>query len=143
MINSVTFAERLKKIMAHYNLNASAFSNEIDFNRSTISHLISGRNKPSLEFIMKVLNRFPEVSINWLLYDEGVFPKVKNDKSALKEPIHKRKKVSFIEETKPSNEIFGNKAKSTALSSNFSNNKKDIKKIVVFYTDFTFETYEN
>src|SRR5690554_2003087 len=74
MIDNVTFATRLKRIMEHYNFTASAFSDEIDFNRSTISHLLSGRNKPSLDFVLKVLNRFPEVTLSWFLYGKGDFP---------------------------------------------------------------------
>src|SRR5699024_12017714 len=84
MINSVTFATRLKTIMEYYDLSASAFSEKIDFNRSTISHILSGRNKPSLEFVMKILEHFPEVTTSWLLYNKGDFPK--HTSGAVKEP---------------------------------------------------------
>ena len=74
MVNSADFAKRLQNILDYYGLSATAFSEKIDFNRSTISHLLSGRNKPSLEFIMKVLQEFPEVELYWLLNGKGTFP---------------------------------------------------------------------
>jgi len=74
MVNSTEFAKRLQKVLDFYGLSATAFSEKIDFNRSTISHLLSGRNKPSLEFVMKVLNQFPEVGLYWLLNGKGNFP---------------------------------------------------------------------
>ena len=74
MVNSAEFAKRLQKILEFYGLSATAFSEEIDFNRSTISHLLSGRNKPSLEFVMKVVQKFPEVELYWLLNGKGNFP---------------------------------------------------------------------
>ncbi len=74
MVNSEEFAKRLQKILDYYGLSATAFSDRIDFNRSTISHLLSGRNKPSLDFVMKVLDEFPEVELYWLLNGKGHFP---------------------------------------------------------------------
>ena len=67
MVNSADFTKRLEKILSYYGLTATAFSEEINFNRSTISHLLSGRNKPSLEFVMKVVKHFPEVELYWFL----------------------------------------------------------------------------
>lgn len=63
MINQEEFISRIQKIMDYYGMTASAFAERIQFNKSGISHLLSGRNKPSLEFIMKVLDAFPEVSL--------------------------------------------------------------------------------
>ena len=67
MVNSSEFGERLQKILDYYRLSATELSNQISFNRSTISHLLSGRNKPSLDFVMKVLQKYPEVELYWLL----------------------------------------------------------------------------
>ena len=74
MINSQDFAKRLQKIIDFYGLSATAFSDKIEFNRSTISHLLSGRNKPSLDFIIKVVQEFPEVELYWLINGKGSFP---------------------------------------------------------------------
>ena len=74
MVNSADFAKRLGEILDFYGISAAAFSEMIAVNRSTISHLLSGRNKPSLEFVLKVLDAFPEVELYWLLNGQGHFP---------------------------------------------------------------------
>ena len=86
MVNSTEFAKRLQKVLDFYGLSATAFSEKIDFNRSTISHLLSGRNKPSLEFVMKVLNQFPEVGLYWLLNGKGNFPSTSSSEKEYKIP---------------------------------------------------------
>lgn len=63
MINTTEFNTRLKKILDYYNLSASTFAETITVQRSSISHILSGRNKPSLEFISKVLTAFPEIDL--------------------------------------------------------------------------------
>ena len=78
MINNAAFSERLKKVMDFYQLTASGFADRIQVQRSSISHLLSGRNKPSLEFVMKVINEFKEVELYWLLNGKGSFPSVKH-----------------------------------------------------------------
>jgi len=67
MINQEKFAERLKKVILYYNETAASFSEKIGVQRSSISHILSGRNKPSLEFIMKILSSYDEVDLYWLL----------------------------------------------------------------------------
>src|SRR5690606_20428703 len=68
------FTKRIDKILDYYELNATSFAEKIEVGRSSISHIISGRNKPSLDFIMKILEQFPEVNFNWLVYGKGNFP---------------------------------------------------------------------
>ncbi|MEN8884320.1 MAG: helix-turn-helix transcriptional regulator, partial [Flavobacteriaceae bacterium] len=74
MVNSTDFTNRLKKILEHHQLTASMFADKIDVQRSSISHILSGRNKPSLDFILKVTNEFTDVDIYWLLNGKGIFP---------------------------------------------------------------------
>jgi transcriptional regulator with XRE-family HTH domain len=74
MVNTAAFKERLEKILSHYEITASAFADAIGVQRSSISHLLSGRNKPSLDFVLKVVREFPEVNLYWLLNGKGVFP---------------------------------------------------------------------
>ena len=59
--------DRFTKILEYSGFTASEFAEEIDVQRSSISHIISGRNKPSLEFIVKIKNRFPEISWDWII----------------------------------------------------------------------------
>lgn len=66
---------RIQTIIDHLELSVSAFADEIGVQRSSISHLLNGRNKPSLDFVMKLVNTYPEVDLYWLLKGEGDFPK--------------------------------------------------------------------
>lgn len=63
--------ERISKIIEYSHLTPSEFADEIDVQRSSISHITSGRNKPSLEFIIKIKSRFPELLWDWLVTGEG------------------------------------------------------------------------
>ncbi|WP_370098658.1 helix-turn-helix domain-containing protein, partial [Xanthomarina gelatinilytica] len=71
MINNEEFSKRLQKVMDYYNESASSFAEKIGVQRSSISHILSGRNKPSLDFVLKVLSSFPEVELYWLLNGKG------------------------------------------------------------------------
>lgn len=107
--------DRIKYLMKLNNLSASAFADKIDVQRSSISHLLSGRNKPSLEFINKVLLAFPKISADWLLSG-----KTEVSTSNFDEPL-----------------IQSEKKTPTPTLSSLSG--KQVKKVVIFYTDNTFE----
>lgn len=78
MLNSEEFIKRLEILFEHYGLSAASFSDKIGIQRSGISHLLSGRNKPSLDFVMKIIATFPEVDLYWLLTGEGNLVKSDN-----------------------------------------------------------------
>lgn len=63
--------DRIQKIIQQKKLSSSGFADMIGVPRSTISHLLSGRNNPSLEFIQKVLDAFPEINTDWLIRGKG------------------------------------------------------------------------
>ncbi len=73
MLNTEDFIGRLEYLMKHYDLSASSFADKIGVQRSGISHLLSGRNKPSLDFVLKIEEEFPEVNLYWLLKGSGLF----------------------------------------------------------------------
>lgn len=75
MLNIDEFVKRLETIFDYYGLTASSFADKINVQRSSVSHLLSGRNKPSLDFIMKLIESFPEVDLLWILNGTGNFPK--------------------------------------------------------------------
>ena len=62
--------KRISHILEEQQLSSSAFADAIGVQRSSISHVLSGRNKPSLEFILKIFRAFPSYSTNWLLFGE-------------------------------------------------------------------------
>jgi transcriptional regulator with XRE-family HTH domain len=120
MINSENFTKRLKKVMQFYGISASAFADKIGVQRSSISHILSGRNKPSLEFVMKVLSSYPEVELYWLLNGKGTFP---SDSQELEQ-----------------------KNKTATLDTNLSkeaNNLDEIDRIVIFFKDGSFKNYDH
>ncbi|QOW09340.1 helix-turn-helix transcriptional regulator [Kaistella flava (ex Peng et al. 2021)] len=63
--------ERISKVITYSELSLSEFADEIEVQRSSISHITSGRNKPSLDFLMKIKSRFPELEWEWLIEGEG------------------------------------------------------------------------
>lgn len=60
--------KRISQILEEQQLSSSAFADTIGVQRSSISHVLSGRNKPSLEFILKIIRAFPSYSTDWLLF---------------------------------------------------------------------------
>ena len=118
MINNTAFASRLKKVMDYYQLSSTAFADKIGVQRSSISHLLSGRNKPSLDFVLKVLDEFSTVELYWLLNGKGTFPKAENN-------LHKEAQTE----------------NSTPILSNMAFSSKEVDRIVLFYKDGTFMDY--
>ena len=124
----IDFVNRIKLLLEHYELGVSAFADKIGIQRSSMSHILSGRNRPSLDFVMKVIKTFPEVNLYWLLEGKGSFPDEGKEISLtsslpIPEKAFKEKSIQDIE-TIPS-----------------PNPNRKLAKIVLFYTDGTFETY--
>lgn len=63
--------ERINLLLKAKNITARQFADEIGVQPSGMSHILSGRNNPSLDFVMKVMKRWPEVNINWLMFGKG------------------------------------------------------------------------
>ena len=122
MINTTEFNTRLKKILEYYGLSASAFAEVVTVQRSSISHILSGRNKPSLDFISKVLNAFPEIDLRWLLSGTGDFT---------------RNTTPPLAKTEKSQEL----AKPTNPVATISSDDELIERIVIFYKDGSFKNY--
>lgn len=126
MVNIEKFAERLQKVMDFYGESASSFAGKIGVQRSSISHILSGRNKPSLEFVLKILSSFPEVELYWLLNGKGSFPSGSEshvDSSTSKDPIQNPTANKKIVQANP--------------------HEKTIDRIVIFYSDGSFENFKN
>jgi transcriptional regulator with XRE-family HTH domain len=77
--------DRIKLIIESRNLTASKFADEVGVQASSISHILSGRNKPSLEFIQKVLNTYPDINYEWLISGKGTMHKEISQSTELKE----------------------------------------------------------
>lgn len=62
--------QRIRLIMKANGLSASAFADALNVNKSSVSHVLSGRNKPGLDFLEKIINEFPNVNASWLITGE-------------------------------------------------------------------------
>ena len=74
---------RLKKWMESEGLKSSELADNIGVNRATISHILSGRNKPSIDFLQKLLNTYPDLNSNWLITGIG-YISTKNERKEVK-----------------------------------------------------------
>lgn len=147
MVNTDDFIKRLEIILEYYNLSASSFADKIGVQRSSLSHLLSGRNKPSLDFILKIDDFFPDVDLYWLLNGKGTFPK--NSESI--ENSNKKINVQNFD-TPTSTDLFSQistpienktileKVKQEAVVSE-NENIEEVDKIVFFYKNGTFKIY--
>lgn len=151
MLHTEDFIKRLEFIMEHFGLNASAFADKVNVQRSSISHLLSGRNKPSLEFVMKVIDLFPEINLYWLLDGKGSFLKEKEvaitsnfegtTPAPMPEKVVDQPRTLFYQEENNEHR----ETEFSAAANLFSQKQqgKSIEKIVLLYSDGTFDEYKS
>lgn len=108
--------ERIEKIMKSEGMSASKFADAIGVQRSGISHILSGRNKPSLELVNKILKHFDKINADWLLLGKG-------EMVGAEEKLKESGSYTF----ESSNNGLGNTAHPV--------------KIVILYSDNSFEEY--
>lgn len=133
MVNITNFTKRLQKVIDYYGESASSFAEKIGVQRSSISHILSGRNKPSLDFVLKVISAYSEVDLYWLLNGKGTFPKTENANT--EKPT--QSKIAFTSSTPTSAPSEINQKIKTAVI-----NDKTIERIVIFFKDGSFKNYE-
>jgi transcriptional regulator with XRE-family HTH domain len=129
---------RIQEILNAKSLSPSLFADKIGVQRSGVSHILSGRNKPSLDFIMKILTAFPDIDADWLLFGRGGMKhEITSDK-----PVKAKQTLLIEKEPAPDekqNEII-------YPPHNISENatapaEGRIVKIVLLYDDSTFNEY--
>ncbi len=138
--------DRIRYIMKLNNLTASKFADEIGVQRSSMSHILSGRNKPSLDFVVKVLERFPNVSPAWLLLgktdinptETNLFTGVNN----IEDNETHQNENNDITDVNPLEIADNTKVASTDDTFvNSEGNTGELEKIVFFFSDGTFKVY--
>lgn len=133
--NSPMITDKIKNILADKHLSPSKFADEIGIQRSSISHILSGRNKPSLDIIQKIVKRFPELGLEWILEEELPDPIPSEERSS--KTLGKaatggtEKCIISTDATLP-----------FSAPVNTDNQEKKIEKILIFYTDKTFTEYK-
>lgn len=153
--------DRIKKVIDHEQLTSSKFADIINVQRSSISHILSGRNNPSLEVVQKILTSFSTLNSEWLLFGRGaMFKNEENSHSENSEAKEKvAKKVELTEkelfsnsdeedieiddtsETNEEEEIIQNAPKFKNVKKDAPRNVSNTEKIIIFNSDRTFIEY--
>jgi plasmid maintenance system antidote protein VapI len=148
--------ERILLLLEHYNLSSAQFAESISVQRSSISHILSGRNNPSYDFIIKILQQYPDISAEWLLLGQGIMIKsqieTKTNQNTQNKPVNQdlfsqeRSKQKTISNTigidKPKDpveikSIKQEEVKSTNLLE--ITNVNSVESVILVYDNKTFE----
>ena len=70
-VNTLKMNKRFQKWLDYNDINSNKLAENINVSRATISHIMSGRNKPSVDFLHKILNKYPDLNLNWLVTGNG------------------------------------------------------------------------
>lgn len=100
---------RINEIIEKSGLTLLEFSNKIGVSKATLSHVLNQRNKPSLDFVLRLHNAYPENSLDWILTGQ------KNVQKEVEKEIVVQKELVY--------------------------KKRNVKKIMIFYDDETFEEF--
>jgi transcriptional regulator with XRE-family HTH domain len=88
--------DRINLLLKAKNKSSRQFAEEIGIQPSGMSHILSGRNNPSLDFVMKVVKRWPEININWLMFGKGEMYVSSNGTQPVPEASKKEQVVSGV-----------------------------------------------
>jgi transcriptional regulator with XRE-family HTH domain len=146
--------KKIEQIIIDKGISPSKFADDLVIQRSSVSHILSGRNKPSLEIIQKILKAYPDIDRDWLLFDNDI-PQQNTPQINRQQSINQRVTNQNLFEQKPreSNKNFQSEQISVQQPVNVmpkrnkierpmipsSNTNKQIERIMIFYTDGTFE----
>lgn len=130
--------ERIEKILKFEQLTASRFADIIDVQRSNVSHILSGRNNPGLDFIQKILSKFTNINAEWLLLGKGEMYIKGEQISSLNQDYEND---DNIKNTYKNIQLPDNKEKGENSSLQDESGKKKVEKITYFYSDKTFKEY--
>lgn len=133
--------ERIRNLILSKNLNAAQFADQIGVQRSSISHVLSGRNKPSLEFIQKILKTYPDINSDWLISGYGEIDQKTSSKASLFDDFERDVDNSNnIEKMRPEQLQKDSKPKSFDIKS-ISINDESIERVIIFYKNGKFIDY--
>ncbi len=132
--------ERIKEIILKEGLTSGSFADMIGVQRSSMSHIINGRNNPSLDFIVKTIQSFPKINPEWLLNGTGAMYRsdyTEKPVSAVREPSifdsvpQVTQQPIVVEETKPiEKQVDQIKIKD-----------RYVDKVLIFYSDHTYDEF--
>ena len=143
--------DRIKKIMDKEDLTASKFADRLEINRAVISHILNGRNNPSLDVVTKILSEMSYINSDWLLsgvgsmYKDGFTPKEENERSLFpKETLNTGEDTDVNKYAKENNfkgSLVTDKVNDKQDVTSLSVNNRKVRQIIIYYDDNTFETF--
>lgn len=129
--------DRIRKLIELKKLNAAQFADKIGVQRSSISHILSGRNRPSLEFLQKILKNYPEINADWLLTGNGNISDEKNTLFENTPDVHlyEEKPIGKIRPQNINN-VVSNISDKNEIVEDFS-----IERVIIFYKNGKLKEY--
>lgn len=142
-------ADRLAIFMKKEAISASALAELLAIQASGISHILSGRNKPGLEFITRFLNAFPKISPDWFILGKGDMYRLSGTGSemepelftATEQPV--KSSTTQAGDSDESKRVVDNQSASILRAPGREKLQKSPVKIIVLYSDGTFEAFAN
>lgn len=138
----VTMNKRLQQFILAENISQSAFADRLGVARASVSHILAGRNKPGFDFIVSMSKSFPYLNLEWLITGEGKM--YKRDSPAALDLFSPREEPQepvipmHVEEEQPkSAPIIETDSLDNVNKS--AENQKTISKIIVFFSDGSFQ----
>lgn len=140
--------DRIAHIIRAKNLTATQFAEMMQIQPSNVSHLLSGRNKPSLDFLIKLKDVFPEYSFDWIILGKKPITLSERPQS-VKEEVQNSNQFPMVETSSNLGDIFSVTEKSdqdtinNIITETKIEQSKQVKQIVYIYDDNTFEIYSS
>ena len=142
--------EKLLNLMKSEQLTASKLAELLDIQPSGISHILSGRNKPSFDLVQKILRRFPRVNPDWLLLDKDemyrtidIEPKPAALQSISIEELDGTMQQSPASGmTAPATNSSSASTPAQQIAAAYAPKSGNVKRVIILFDDHTFESYE-
>lgn len=142
--------EKLLNLMKSEQLTASKLAELLDIQPSGISHILSGRNKPSFDLVQKILRRFPRVNPDWLLLDKDemyrtidIEPKPATLQSISTDELDGTMQQSPASGmTAPATNSTSASTPAQQIAAAYAPKSGNVKRVIVLFDDHTFESYE-
>lgn len=138
--------EKIEFLLQNKGLTSTQLARMLEIQPSGISHILSGRNKPSFDFVVKVLRAFPDLNPDWLLLDSEQIFRDKTSSQVAAPLSHPTAEASLFTPTEnreisaPSVEA---KNVNDIIFSDVQNGGKRVERIIVLYADHTFDSYSH
>jgi len=141
--------DKVKQILIDKSISPSHFADEIGVQRSSVSHILAGRNKPSLDIVQKIIRRYPDLGMEWIM-DEEELPDIELDRRVNNQGNSRQKSSvpsnsALLESSEKKSPDISTVQRNLEAKENsrtvFETVQKSIERILIFYSDGTFKQY--